>query len=78
MRNMQAFLPPSFTGQLSEGTYDERTRTMTMTAKGMDMATGRPVDQRHVSRFIDDDTAVFEMYQGSATTPILTIEYKRR
>jgi hypothetical protein len=64
--------------QLSEGTYDERTRTMTMTAKGMDMATGQPVDQRHVSRFIDDDTAVFEMYQGSATTPILTIEYKRR
>ncbi|HVS10466.1 MAG TPA: DUF1579 domain-containing protein, partial [Planctomycetota bacterium] len=61
--------------QLSEGTYDAGTRTMTMTAKGMDMATGQPVDQRHVSRFIDDDTAVFEMFQGGAKEPILTIEY---
>ena len=64
--------------QLSEGTYDASTRTMTMTAKGTNMMTGEPVDERHVLRCIDDDTMVFEMYQGSATTPILTIEYKRR
>ena len=64
--------------QLTEGTYDESTRTMTMTAKGTNMMTGEPVEERHVSRFIDDDTAVFEMFQGGAKEPILTIEYKRR
>jgi hypothetical protein len=65
---------------ISKGDYDPATKTMTMIAEARDM-TGKPVIQKQVSRFVDDDTRTFEIQQqGDDGTfwKMLDIQYKRR
>jgi len=66
---------------VSEGTYDESGRTLTMriTPGSRDSATGQTAEEKHVSRWIDDDTMVFELYVGGEAHPmVMSVEYKRR
>ena len=45
-----------------EGTYDAKTKTVTMESKGTDPATGKPMVSRNITRYIDKDHKVFEMH----------------
>lgn len=47
--------------QTMEGTYDEKTKTSTMMATGVDMATGKPSTSKMITRHVSDDKRVFEM-----------------
>ncbi len=47
--------------QTMEGTYDEKTKTSTMLAAGVDMATGKPSTSKMITRRVSDDERVFEM-----------------
>ena len=47
--------------QTMEGTYDEKTKTSTMLATGVDMGTGKPSNSKMITRFESDDVKVFEM-----------------
>lgn len=64
---------------LLEGTYDEKTRTLTMTGEGK-MPDGTVTKHRLVTKYTDQDHHSFEMF---ATLPdgkemsMLTIDYKR-
>jgi len=63
----------------SQGSYDESGRTLTMKTESRDPSTRKSVEEKHVSRWIDDDTMVFEMYRGGEGHPmVLKVEYKRR
>jgi hypothetical protein len=59
-----------------EGTYDADKKTMTMegTGPGQD---GKPVKQKEVTTWQDDDTAVMKFYQGDDSNAMMTITYKR-
>lgn len=45
-----------------EGTYDEKTKTLTSTGKMVDPTAGGQVDVKEVVTFIDDNTQKMEMY----------------
>lgn len=47
--------------QTMEGTYDEKTKTSTMMATGVDMATGKESKSKMVTRHVSADERVFEM-----------------
>lgn len=46
----------------NEGTYDEKTKTLTMLGKGTDPTSGKPTDEKQVTTFSDDDNRVFTLY----------------
>ena len=48
--------------QNMEGSYDEKTHTLTMTSKYYDMMAGKEVTGKNVTTYIDDNTKKFEMY----------------
>lgn len=48
--------------QTMEGTYDEKTHTLTMNTEGMDFMTGKVSKGKNVTTYIDDNTKKFEMY----------------
>lgn len=60
-----------------EGTYDEKEKTMTMTADGVGMD-GKPAKWKSVTQTKDADTMVFTMYVGDAKEPMFTLTYKRK
>lgn len=45
-----------------EGTYDEKTKTTTMLATGVDVMTGKPSTSKMTTRIESDDVKVFEMF----------------
>jgi len=62
---------------ITEGTYDQATKTMTMTGEGPGMD-GKPMKHKMVSVMPDDDTMNFAMYMGDVKEPMFTILYKRK
>ena len=63
-----------------EGTYDERTKTITSTGDGVGMD-GNPVKVKGIQTFKDDDTMTFVMHEGkdaNSLEEVFSIEYKRR
>ena len=47
--------------QTMEGTYDDKTKTTTMLATGVDMMTGKVSNSKMITRIESDDVKVFEM-----------------
>jgi hypothetical protein len=63
---------------IGEGTWDEATKTMTMTSKGPDMS-GQMSEMTNVIKVIDADHHTFTMHMGGADTPaMMTINYARK
>ena len=48
--------------QTMEGTYDEKTKTSTMLATGVDMMTGKVSNSKMVTRIENENEKVFEMF----------------
>jgi hypothetical protein len=48
--------------EFMEGTYDEKTKTLTMHADSKDPATGKPIKMRLEMKFKGDDTRVLDEY----------------
>jgi hypothetical protein len=64
-----------------KGEYDAAKKTMTSVAEGRDMATGQITKSTHITRYIDDDTRIFEIHateEGGQERKVLEIQYKRR
>lgn len=65
---------------VTEGVYDEKTKSLTMTGDGYDQM-GQKVKVKHVTIHKDANTNVFEMYQTGADgkeVKLMTITYVRR
>lgn len=65
---------------LLEGTYDEKTKTMTMTGEGK-MSDGTLAKHRLVTKYTDKDHHSFEMFMtlpDGKETSMMTIEYIRK
>jgi len=67
---------------VSEGDFDEKTQTWTMTSKGKDHA-GKPYESKQVGQHKGNDTRVFTMFMMSADTKnelvkVMEITYTRR
>lgn len=62
---------------LSEGTYDPTTKTLTgyIDGPGPD---GKPARMKQVSEWKDPDTRVFTMYPPNGNDPMMRITYKRQ
>jgi hypothetical protein len=63
-----------------EGAYDEKTQTLAMFTDSFDLD-GKPIKERHDTKFVDADNWVFTMNQLSidgAYKPTMTITYKRK
>lgn len=60
-----------------EGTFDEKTKTMTMIGDAPDM-NGKLAKHRLTTTRKDENTMEFAMYLGDAKEPMMTITYKRR
>ena len=63
-----------------EGTYDEKTQTLAMFTDSFDME-GKPIKERHDTKFVDADNWVFTMNQlgpDGAYKPTMTITYTRK
>lgn len=68
---------------LTEGDFDPKTDTLTMTAKGTEPASGKPYDAKMTSVFKDKDTRVFTMSMktdqtGGEFVKIVEITYTKR
>ncbi|MBK8096510.1 MAG: DUF1579 domain-containing protein [Planctomycetes bacterium] len=65
---------------VTEGSYDEKTKTLTMTGDGYDQM-GQKVKVKHVTTHKDANTNVFEMFQTGADgkeVKLMTVTYVRR
>jgi hypothetical protein len=61
--------------------YDPATKTMTGTGTGRDVATGKETTSKHVTRYLDDNNHVFEMYApgpDGKEFKLMEVSYKRR
>jgi len=67
----------SMAQNLSEGTYDPTTKTLTgyVDGPGPD---GKPARMKQVSEWKDPDTRVFTMYPPGGNDPMMRITYKRK
>ena len=64
-----------------KGDYDSATKTMTTTGDMRDPASGAVTTTKQISRYLDDDTRVFEMQvpgEGGTYWKMMEIQYKRR
>ncbi len=64
-----------------EGEYDAAAKTLAMWTEGKDPMTGKPIRERHDSKFLDADTWEFTMNHPGPDgkyAPVMTIRYKRR
>lgn len=61
-----------------EGTYDEKTKTMTQTGDGPDMMSGKMAKYKSVTEYPDADTMKFSMYMGDEKEPAFVMTYKRK
>ncbi|MCW3094155.1 MAG: hypothetical protein JWP81_5224 [Ferruginibacter sp.] len=59
-----------------EGTWDEPTKSITLTGKALDPMTGKEGTMKQVIKFIDNDTQQFEMYENKNGTEKKTMEIK--
>lgn len=62
---------------IMEGTYDQKTKTMTMTGEGPGMG-GKITKYRSVSKFADKDTHEMTMWIGDGKEPAFSVIYKRK
>lgn len=63
-----------------EGEYDAATQTLAMWTDGKDMATGKPIRERHDTTFVDADTMTYTMNHPQADgsyAAVMTITYRR-
>lgn len=69
------------------GSYNAKTQTLTMVSKGRDFMTGQMKSSTMVSKFIDEDTKTFTMYEGAPgddgkpkedAWKMMEIKYERR
>ncbi len=66
-----------------EGTYDASTRTMKVDVRGRNPMTGEPTREKHVTRYPDENTRIFEMHApdpsgGDDTVKTMEITYTRK
>jgi len=62
-----------------EGTWDDESRTMTLSGDGIDPMTGGDMTMIYVVKMPDDDTMIFDMHMGDSSTPsMLKITYTRK
>lgn len=59
-----------------EGTYDETTKTLTLTGTGVDPISGNEVQMREVMKTIDDKNQVMEMYDTKGGKEYKSMEIK--
>lgn len=59
-----------------EGTWDNATKSITLTGKGVDPTTGKDINFREVMKFIDDKNQLFEMYCDNSGKEMKTMEIK--
>ena len=62
---------------VTEGTFDQATKTLTMAGEGPGMD-GKPTKYKSVSVMPDDDTINVTMHIGDGKDPAFTFVYKRR
>ncbi len=63
-----------------EGDFDAATQTLSMWTEGKDMATRKPIKERHDTRFVDADTWVFTMNHpqpDGSYAEVMSITYRR-
>jgi hypothetical protein len=66
---------------VTEGSYDEATKTLTMLGDGRDRMTGKPTKERSITRVKDADTMSYSFRsttEGAQEMEIFTVEYKRK
>jgi hypothetical protein len=67
---------------LMEGTYDEKTKTLTLNADSVNPASGKPMKMRLETQFKDDDTRTFSEYvqmDGEKEfTKFMEVKYTKR
>jgi hypothetical protein len=66
---------------LIKGEYDAATKTLTSVAEVRDFRTGQVTQSKHITRYIDDNTRIFEIHAkegGEKERKVLEIHYKRR
>lgn len=61
------------------GQYDEKTKTLTTSGESVDPMSGQPMKYRSVSKWVDDNTAVFDMYatMNGQESKMFTMTYTR-
>ena len=62
---------------VTEGTYDESTKTLTQTGDGPGFD-GKPTKHKWVSVMKDDDTFDLTVFFGDAKEPALSVAYRRK
>lgn len=62
-----------------KGQYDEKTKTVVTSGESIDPMSGQPMKYRSVSKWVDDNTAVFDMYAtiGGQESKMFTMTYTR-
>ncbi len=63
-----------------EGDFDAASQTLSMWTEGKDMATRKPIKERHDTRFVDADTWVFSMNHpqpDGSYAAVMSITYTR-
>ncbi|MBN1853466.1 MAG: DUF1579 domain-containing protein [Pirellulales bacterium] len=65
---------------LMEGTYDAKTKTMTMVSETRNPETGDLVKSRNVTRYTGEDTRVFQMYmtENGSEWKVMEGQYTRK
>ena len=66
---------------ITKAEYDPKTKTMTGSAEGRDAMTKEAYSSKVISRYVDDDTRVFEMHmpgKDGKHWKMMEITYKRR
>ncbi|MBM4172263.1 MAG: DUF1579 domain-containing protein [Ignavibacteria bacterium] len=63
-----------------KGQYDEKTNLLNFTGEGLDPMSGQTVKYRSVSKWVNDDLTVFDMFitSGGQEMKMFTMEYKRK
>ena len=66
-----------------EGSYDKPSKSFTMMSTGRDMFTGKITTTKNITRYIDEDTRVFEIHEPVAGQEgkwrmLMEIKYKRK
>lgn len=65
---------------MMKGKYDEKTNSLTFTGEGYDPSAGKPMKYRSVSKWIDDNKTVFDMFgeMNGQEMKMFTMEYTRK
>ncbi len=65
---------------MMKGKYDDKTNSLEFTGEGYDPAAGKPMKYRSVSKWINDNKTVFDMFgeMGGQEVKMFTMEYIRK